>query len=161
MKKTNGKIQKLQKRIELDLQINDSDISRELKEQPAKYAYWGASHAIKSQEYLAAKQRVSQTEAMLGKDINQQLLHQKKLDSLTRMSDKVVKDKVYMHSEYQQAHRELLELGVEEGILGAAKEAFRQRSYMVLELARMERHELLTPENVMVRKLVKEYEKED
>lgn len=158
--KRSKKIADLQNRIEMDLRINDAHLSRELKEQSAKFSYWAAAAAIKSQEYLQAKHTLAVKEAVLGREINEKLLQLKKVDPNTRASDKVVKDRVVAHPDYAEAFRTVLELGVEEGIAQGAKEAFRQRAQMLLEMARAERAEMTTPEAVFTKQLKKEMEED-
>lgn len=155
------KVKELQKRISMDLRINDANLSMELKEQPSKFAYWGAAHAIKLQEYNMAKVSFQEKESVLAAELEKIYTAMKKKDSSVRTTDKIIKDAVVRHPERSASYKELIDVGLEEGILSVAKEAFRQRSQMVLELARDRRNDLTTPESVYTRQLVKEYRKDE
>ena len=154
------KIEELQKRIDMDLRINDANLSMELKEQPSKFAYWGAAHAIKLQEYNMAKATLQEKESTLAVELEKTYSAMKKKDPSVRTTDKVIKDAVTRHPERSEAYKFLVDVGLEEGILAVAKESFRQRSQMILELARDRRNDLTTPESVYTRQLVKEHEKD-
>lgn len=148
------KIKKLRIRINHDLLIRD--VNQEMKDQSSKFAYWGASHSIKLEEYQSAKVRLSEEEAKLSKVVEHNLMEAKKTDSRVRITDKVVRANVVLDPAYRLIQKKVLELNLEEGILSVAKEAFRQRSHLLLEMARQERYELTTPEAVYVKKLEKE-----
>lgn len=152
------RIQALQKKIYLDLRIDDTQLSRELKEQASKFAYWGAAHAIKLNEYQVKKTELEEEGARLSRTIEYDLKESKEQDPKVRITDSVIKTEVSISKGYSEIKRELLGLALEEGVLSTAKEAFRQRGQALLEMARNERNELSQPEAVYQRKLLKEYE---
>lgn len=157
----NQKIQKLISKIQHDVAIDETRLSNELKEQSSKFAYWAASSAIKTQEYLAKKREASEIEAQVSRDVEKRLHKQKSMDPKTRITDKVIKDYVLLDPDYQDIQREMIDLGLESDILAGAKEAFRIRAQALLEMCRTERAEMTTPESVYHRLLMKSYEVED
>lgn len=148
------KIKNLRMKINHDLLIRD--VNTELKDQSSKFAYWGASHAIKLEEYQSKRHFLKEKEAELSKVVEHNLMEAKKTDSRVRITDKVINSNVVLDPGYKLLQRQVLELGLEEGILSTAKEAFRQRSHLLLEMARQERYELSVPERVFVKKVEKE-----
>jgi len=155
LKKADQRIQDLHSRIDRELRIDETRISKELSEQSTRYAYWGAAHALKLTEYQMKKKETEAYAAKLSQTTEYDL---KQSNGKIRITDKVIKDHVTTDPDYQEKTKELLRLGLEEGILSVAQEAFRQRAQALLEICRLQRSELSTPEAVMQRQLMKEYE---
>lgn len=143
-------------RIQSEIVIDETRISKELAQHASRYAYWAAAHAIKLSEYLECKDRLDRKEAELSKLINTCLIKSKSENSSVKTSDKIVKDAVLRNPEYQEIQKELVELKLEESVLDGAKRGFQQRGQALLEMARNERNELTSPEAVYTRKLIKE-----
>lgn len=156
-KNTTPNIQKLLTKIQADVKIDDTRLSNELKEQSSKFAYWSAGSAIKMQEYQSKKREIVEKEARLSRDMERKLNIEKQNDPKIRITDKVIKDCVNLDPVYKSLQEEAIQLGLEYDILNGAKEAFRQRAQMLLEMCRTERAEMTTPESVYHRGLMKEY----
>jgi len=160
-KDTKDKIKKLRTRIRIDQRVNDTQLSRELKEQAPKFSYWGEAHAIKLHEFQVQKKELGELEAEIGTLAEATLRDLKAKDAKLRITDKVIRDNVVTNDQYKEEHQKLLDLGLEESILSVAKEAFRQRAQLILEMARQERYELGTPETLYIKQLKELYKKED
>jgi len=126
--------------IRKDLDINEDDLDLEVQRQPSKYAYWGAQYARVARRAARQKLALKTLEAKIGRDFRN---YMKKHEPQTRVTEGMVSTFVLLNEEHQTQSQRVIEAEYEENILTVARDAFRQRAQMLLQLARLKMDELI------------------
>ncbi len=123
---------KTQKKILKDLDIPAGSLSNEFIKQAPKFAYWSFLFETAKKHRQSAKLSIDVFIAEKSK----------KLKKKNKLSDKAVENVVKSHSTYKKLYDAFIGCQYAEGVLSVAKEAFEQRSSMLVSLGANLREEL-------------------
>lgn len=123
-----------------EIDINEDDIDLEMSRQPAKFCYWGARYARAARTHSREKLALRELAAQIGKSYRTKM---KEVDPQTRVTNDMVSTFVVNTPEYQKQERVVIEAEYQENFLNVAREAFRQRAQMILQLCRHQMDEMI------------------
>lgn len=123
-----------------EVDINEDDLDLEIQRQPAKFCFWGARFARAIRRHAREKLALHELRAQVGKTYRNRMAQE---SPQTRVTNDMVDTFVTLTPEYQEQTKAVAEAEYQENLLSAAKEAFRQRSQMLLQLARMKMDEMI------------------
>jgi len=124
---------KVEEEIQEALTINTEDLATELKEQPAIYFYWSCSWALAARKRRNQKMKLKEAEAKLGRAFKELLRAD---DPKVRVSERMLDDYLAERPEYQEVLKEFTQSEYIESMLEVARDAFKQRGQMLIELSR-------------------------
>lgn len=124
---------KVEEEIQEALSINTEDLVTELKEQPSTMFYWGCSWALAARKRRLEKMKLKEVEARLG---NEYKIILKREDPKVRVSERMLDDYLAGEPIYQEALKAYLQSEYVESMLEVAKDSFKQRGQMLIELSR-------------------------
>lgn len=119
--------------IKESLQINDTDLATELKEQATQMFYYGSMWARALRAERQQKLIVESLEASLSKEFRELMLT---TDPGTRVTEKMLKEFIAGHPKYIESQQKLIQAGYIADTFNVAKTAFESRGRMLLELSR-------------------------
>lgn len=145
-------LDRLFEEIMAELEINEDAMNRELIRQPSKFAYWGALCARASKKLAKQKLELAELKARLGRDYR---LMMKEKEPNTRVTESMVDTFVITTEDFQKQANTVIYAQHEDDILTIAKESFRQRANMILQLARMRAEEMYETDMTIFKKEAK------
>jgi hypothetical protein len=113
--------------LSTDLDINQGDINQELTDQPALFAWHGVLAELAKHSATQAKNAMEVHGALLDKMIREQ--------AEKKPSEDQIKSMIRLTPSYKEKEQLYFEAKKNEGILGIAKEAFVQRSSMLISIS--------------------------
>ncbi len=122
------------------MDINEEDIDLEMQRQPAKFCFWGARFARAARTHAREKLALKELAAQIGKTFRN---HMAEKQPQTRVTNDMVSTFVVNTPEYQEQERKVIEAEYQENFLNVAREAFRQRAQMILQLCRHQMDEMI------------------
>ena len=125
--------------IMAELEINEGRMSQEVTRQPSKFAYWGSLASRASKKLSKQKLALSVLKAQLGRDYR---LMMKDREPNTRITEAMVDTFVITTEDFLNQANTVIYAQHEDDMLNVAKEAFRQRANMLLQLAKMQMEEM-------------------
>lgn len=120
------------------LLINDDDLIKELKEQPSLYFYYSALWSRAAKKRRTQKMQLKEVEARLGKVLRERVRAD---DIKAKVSERMLDDYLAEQEEYKQILRDYTQAEYVESLLEVAKDAFKQRGQLLVELSRSNRDE--------------------
>lgn len=131
--------EELYHQINEDLAINDDDLEREFQRQASKFAYYGALYARASKKHAREKLKLKELEATLSRDYRNFM---KENEPKTRITESMVTTFMVTTDDWKEQSGKVIQAAHEEDLLGVAKEGFRQRAQMLIQLAKLKTDEL-------------------
>lgn len=119
--------------LKKELEINDADITTELKEQSTRFFYYGTLWARALRRERQQKLLVESLESEISKEFRDLMLQ---TDPTTRITEKMLREYTTGHPKYQEAQKNLISAGYSADLFNVAKTAFESRGRMLLELSR-------------------------
>lgn len=120
--------EELQAFLQERLEINKDNLDRELVEQAELFHRAAHAHALA----ISRRDELKEEIRLLSADLA--LLVRRKLESKGKVTEGLVQNHLESTPDYQQARQQFSEASREAEILGALKEAYAQRSWMLREL---------------------------
>jgi hypothetical protein len=125
------------KKVEMEIQealaVNTDDLAGELKEQPSTFFYWSCMWALAARKRRHQKIALKEVEAKLGRRFKESLRAE---DPKIRVSERMLDDYLAEQSEYQEVLQAYTQAEYTESMLEVAKDSFKQRGQMLIELSR-------------------------
>lgn len=144
---------KLEQEIQQELAIDDTHIEGEMKRQPGKFFYWGTLQAKAANRVRNEKARLDASKAEEAKTFKENTL---KEDSKIRITERMLDDYLDLNETIRGRKNALIEAQYSEELLSTAVEAFRQRHYSIVELAKSKESERMAQNEFSLMK--REYE---
>ena len=129
----NEDIGALEKRILKELEINESKLNGELKNEPLKFFYWGHLWAKAFRAKSGAKLRLDMIQAKLSNEYRQRM---REINPRERPLVTMVESYVGEQAEYNSARSDLIHAEYAENVFAVAKEAFQQRHSILVEVSK-------------------------
>lgn len=123
-----------------EVDINEADIDLEMQRQPAKFCFWGARYSRAARNHSRSKLALKELAARIGKDYR---IKMREEEPQTRVTNDMVSTFVVNIPEYQAQERAVIEAEYQENFFNVAREAFRQRAQMILQLCRHQMDEMI------------------
>ena len=123
----------LEEEISKALNIDDTKLGEELVRQPSLFFYYSTGWALAAKKRRMIKLQVREVEASLTKEFRERMLAE---NTGLRVTEKMISDYLAEHSSYKEAAVEQIKAEYIEDMLGAGKDAFKQRGQILLELSR-------------------------
>lgn len=120
------------------LKINESEIRAELIDQPSQYFYYSCGWALATRKRRLEKLALKETEAKLGRQFKELVRTE---DPKARVTERMLDDWLAENEEYKRALQSLISAEYVSEMLEVAKDAFKQRSQVLIELARSDKEE--------------------
>lgn len=124
---------KAEDQIQEGLTIDDTKLTEELKGQPGLFFYYAAMSARASRARRKEKLRAKEAEAGLVKEFRQKM---NKEQLGTRVTEKMVDEYLSEHPDYIAMNSRLIDLEYMEDMLTLARDAFKERHQVLIELSR-------------------------
>jgi hypothetical protein len=121
----------IERRIQEELDIDETKLDEELLRQPSRFFYWASAWCLAGREAKKSKIRTDEIEAKLCREYKEKMA---KEDSKLRVTEKMLNDYVAEHPEFKASKEIQAQEEYKVDVLGVAKDAFRQRSQALIEL---------------------------
>jgi len=138
------------------LSINEDDIANDLIDQPALYYYYACGWAIAAKQRRLSKIRLKEIEAELGREYKELVRSE---DSKARVTERMLDDYLAEHPIYKESLTNLIQAEYKEAIFEVAKDAFKERYGVLIELSKSRGEEKFYANELSVMK--KEMERRD
>jgi len=115
------------------LQIDETKLEDELLRQPSLFFYWSMAWALSARKRRMQKLATRQIEAELTKGFRMEMAAE---NPGLRVTEKMINDYLAEHPAYHEAQKELIKAEYMEDMLNVAKDAFKEKFNVLLELYR-------------------------
>lgn len=125
--------------LQAELDIDPTQLDRELIEQPSKFAWVATLHEYAKDMAQQRKMELEETKAELDTEVRVQATEDE-----MKVTEAMVRNLVLQDKRYKLANEEYLDANRTAALLGVARESFNMRSNMLISLSANRRMELDT-----------------
>lgn len=118
--------------LNVDLDVNKTEINEELSGQPASFAWYATLHELAKSKVQTLKYQLELLESQLDQDFRKNW--DAKVGNI-KMTEASLQAVIKATPDYQELMETYLEAQKNQGILGVAKQAFEQRKDMLISIS--------------------------